>query len=239
MITKIRLQFYNQASHLLKEKLKKISLVTIAFLLLGILAVSILDYYIKTSSKPYTFKTINKLPDAHTVIVLGASVTSNGNLSVMLRDRVESALFLYNEGKVKRFLLSGDNATVNYNEPKAMKKYLIERGVPEDHIYLDYAGFDTYDTMYRSKAVFEVQSAIIVTQEFHLPRAIYIARKMGLSYTGYTGDKRIYAHQDYNAKREFLANIKAYLELAFRKEPTYLGSKIPIEGKPQSSYEKT
>ena len=182
---------------------------------------------------------MSQLPEAHTVIVLGASVKSNGNLSVMLRDRVESALFLYNEGKVKRFLLSGDNGSVDYNEPQAMKRYLIERGVPEAYIYLDYAGFDTYDSMYRSRAVFEVKNAIIVTQQFHLPRALYIARKMNLDYVGYTGDKRVYAHQDYNAKREFLANIKAYLELAFRQEPTYLGDKIPIEGPPQSSYEKS
>lgn len=207
-----------------------------ALLLLGLLAISILDHKIKQSTNAFTYNSIQDLPDAHTVIVLGASVRSNGHLSVMLRDRVESALFLYNEGKVKRFLLSGDNGTKNYNEPIAMKKYLIERGVPEDHIYLDYAGFDTYDTMYRSKAVFEVESAIIVTQGFHLPRAVYIARKMNLDYNGYLGDKRIYAHQDYNAKRELLANVKAYLELVFRKEPTYLGSKIPITGPPQSSY---
>ncbi len=182
---------------------------------------------------------MEEVPFKHTAIVLGASVKSNGNLSVMLRDRVESALLLYNHGKVKRFLLSGDNGTENYNEPKAMKNYLIERGVPKDHIYLDYAGFDTYDTMYRSKEVFEVEDAIIVTQGFHLPRAVFLAQEMGLNYVGYTGDKRTYAQEEYNIKRELLANVKAYLELAFRKEPTYLGSKIPIKGPPQSTYEKT
>lgn len=220
----------------MKNTLKKISLASLGLLLLGILAIVILDHKIKKSSEPYISHTLDHLTPAHTAIVLGASVKSNGNLSIMLRDRVESALFLYNEGKVKRFLLSGDNGNKNYNEPLAMKKYLMERGVPEDHIYLDYAGFDTYDTMYRSRAIFEVNSAIIVTQEFHLPRALFIARKMGFDYAGYTGDKRIYAHQDYNARRELLANVKAYVELVFKKEPTYLGSKIPITGKPQSSY---
>ncbi len=223
----------------MKQKLKKIGLVCTTILLVGILATAILFFTINQNAKDLTYSTLDRLPDAHTVIVLGASVKSNGNLSVMLRDRVESALFLYNEGKVKRFLLSGDNGTPHYNEPQAMKRYLIERGVPEDHIYLDYAGFDTYDSIYRSKAVFEVNSAIIVTQEFHLPRALYIASKLDLDYLGYTGDKRIYAQQEYNSKREFLANIKAYLELAFSKQPTYLGSKIPVEGPPQSSYEKT
>jgi SanA protein len=219
-----------------KNKLKKTSLALIALLLLGMLAISILDHKIKQSTKALTYTTIHDLPDVHTAIVLGASVRSNGELSVMLRDRVETALFLYNEGKVKRFLLSGDNSAKNYNEPLAMKKYLTERGVPQDHIYLDYAGFDTYDTMYRSKAVFQVESAVIVTQGFHLPRAIYIAQNMNLDYTGFCRDTRSYAHQNYNAKRELLANVKAYLELVFRKEPTYLGSKIPITGPPQSSY---
>lgn len=223
----------------MKLKLKKISLVLLALLLLGLLALKILDYKIQKSTKAYTYNTLEQIPEAHTAIVLGASVKSNGNLSVMLRDRVESALFLYNEGKVKRFLLSGDNSTKSYNEPLAMKKYLIERGVPEDHIFLDYAGFDTYDTMYRSQAVFKVQTAIIVTQGFHLPRAVYIARQMNLNYIGYNGDKRVYGHQEYNGRRELLANVKAYLELAFRKEPRYLGSKIPITGPPQSSYEKS
>lgn len=208
-------------------------------MLLGLLAIVLLNNKIKSSTKAQRFTSAQDVPDAHTGIVLGASVKSNGNLSVMLRDRVESALFLYNKGKIKRFLLSGDNGSKNYNEPEAMKKYLIERGVPEDHIYLDYAGFDTYDTMYRSQAVFEVESAIIITQEFHLARALYIANNLNLDYYGYTGDKRTYAQQEYQARRELLANVKAYIELGLRKEPTYLGPKIPITGPPQSSYEKS
>lgn len=220
------------------KKFKNLLFVTAALLLLGLLAIAILNFKIKQSTKAQTYHTLEGLPNAHTALVLGASVKSNGNLSVMLRDRVESALFLYNEGKVKRFLLSGDNSSKTYNEPRAMKKYLIERGVPEDHIYLDYAGFDTYDTMYRSSAVFGVEQAIVVTQEFHLARALYIANKLNLKYYGYTGDKRTYAQQKYQASRELLANVKAFAELLLCKEPTYLGSKIPITGPPQSSYEK-
>lgn len=222
----------------MKKKLTNLSLVALVLFLIGTLSIFLLNNKIKRSTQPTIYNTLDKVPNKHTVIVLGASVKSNGNLSVMLRDRVESALLLYNKGKVKRFLLSGDNGEANYNEPKAMKKYLIERGVNEDHIYLDYAGFDTYDSMYRAKEIFEVDEAIIVTQGFHLPRAVFLAQEMGLNYIGYRGDKRIYQHEDYNIKREFLANVKAYLELAFRKEPTYLGTKIPIKGPPQSFYEK-
>ena len=222
----------------MKKKLKNLSLVAVALLFLGFLSIFILNNKIKISTQSNIYGTLKEVPDKHTVIVLGASVKSNGNLSVMLRDRVESALLLYNKGKVQRFLLSGDNGEANYNEPKAMKKYLIERGVKENHIYLDYAGFDTYDSIYRAKAIFEVDEAIIVTQGFHLPRAVFLAQEMGLNYIGYRGDKRIYQHENYNIKRELLANVKAYLELAFRKEPTFLGTKIPIKGQPQSSYEK-
>lgn len=222
----------------MKKKLKNLSLVALVLLLLGVLSIFLLNNKIKSATQPTIYHSLEKIPNKHTVIVLGASVKSNGNLSVMLRDRVESALLLYNKGKVKRFLLSGDNGEANYNEPRAMKKYLIERGVAENHIYLDYAGFDTYDSMYRAKAIFEVDEAIIVTQGFHLPRAVFLAQEMGLNYIGYRGDKRVYQHEDYNIKRELLANVKAYLELAFRKEPTYLGAKIPIKGPPQSSYKK-
>lgn len=220
----------------MNKNIKRIALILFATLALVLVFVYSLSSHIKETTSEYIFAKAEDVPEAYTVIVLGASVKSNGNLSVILKDRVESALQLYHLGKVKRFLLSGDNGTQSYNEPKAMKKYLMERGVNEDHVFLDYAGFDTYDSMYRAAAIFEVDRAIIVTQNFHLPRAVYIARKLGLDYVGYIGDKHVYAHEDSNKKRELLANVKAYLELIFRKEPTYLGEKIPIDGPAQSSY---
>ncbi len=208
-------------------------------LLLGvlfILCVYSLSWYIKSSTQDQIFNDINKTPEAHTVIVLGASVYSNGRLSTILEDRVTSALKLYKKGKVKRFLLSGDNGKKSYNEPEAMKAYLTDRGVPEDIIFLDYAGFDTYDSMYRASVVFNVKDAIVVTQEFHLPRAMYIANRLDLNFYGFEGDKHIYQSETINKSRELLANVKAMLELTFGKEPTYLGSKIPIDGPPQSTY---
>lgn len=209
-----------------------------ALILGGILILCIysLSWYIKSSTKDQIFNDIDKTPEVHTVIILGASVYSSGRLSTILEDRVASALELYKKGKVKRFLLSGDNGKKTYNEPEAMKAYLIARGVPEDHIFLDYAGFDTYDSMYRASAVFNVKDAIVVTQEFHLPRAIYISNKLDLNFQGFEGDKHIYQSATMNKTRELLANVKAILELTFGKEPTYLGSKIPIDGPPQSTY---
>lgn len=220
----------------MSKRLKRLIILFSAALLLGLIFVFGLSSHIKASTNDYIFAKAEEVPVSYTVIVLGASVKANGNLSTILKDRVESALQLYTEGKVKRFLLSGDNGTKYYNEPEAMKEYLMERGVPKEHVFLDYAGFDTYDSMYRASAIFEVKDAVVVTQNFHLPRALYIARSLGLNYVGYIGDKHVYAHEASNKKRELLANVKAYLELTFKKKPTYLGDKIPISGPPQSSY---
>jgi len=220
----------------LSRRIKKIAY---RLLLLGIITIVIiygLSWHILSSTKDQIFKKAPNVPEAYTAIVLGASVYSSGRLSTILEDRVRSALQLYRKGKVKRFLLSGDNGSKNYNEPQAMKEYLIKQGVPEDDIFMDYAGFDTYDSMYRASAVFEVKDAIVVTQEFHLPRAIYIANKLDLNYYGFIGDKHIYQSASINKKRELLANVKAFFELTFHKEPTYLGDKVPINGPPQSTY---
>lgn len=220
----------------MRKIIKKIIILLFAFLALLACGIFILSGHVKSSTKDQTYHNINEVPQAYTVIVLGASVRSNGDLSTMLEDRVSSALSLYRAGKVSRFLLSGDNGTKSYNEPKAMQLYLINQGVPEEDIFLDYAGFDTYDSMYRASSVFNVKEAIVVTQKFHLPRALFIANRLGLDYYGFIGDKHIYQRENANKRRELLANVKAYLELGISKEPTYLGAKIPIDGPPQSTY---
>lgn len=199
--------------------------------LLVLILTSYLSYHIKNETEQYIYDDNTKIPQTYTALVLGASVKSNGELSTMLRDRVESALLLYHSGKISRFLVSGDNRTTNYNEPVAMKKYLQERGVPEEDIFMDFAGFDTYDSVYRASYIFEVDNAIVVSQRFHLPRAIYIARSMGLNFYGYNGDRREYDLESRNRFREVAANVKAWLELLIDKEPHFKGDKIPITGK--------
>ena len=198
---------------------------------LGLLLTTYLAYHINKETEAYIYDHVEELPSTYTALVLGASVRRNGELSTMLRDRVESALLLYNKGKIKRFLVSGDNRTTNYNEPVAMKKYLLERGVPEEDIFMDFAGFDTYDSVYRASYIFEVDSAIVVSQRFHLPRAVYIARSMGLNFYGYNGDRREYELESRNRFREVAANVKAWIELLINKEPHFKGDKIPITGK--------
>ena len=217
----------------LKRKIKRITII-LGTLALGIfLFMIVLSNYIKNSTEAYIFRTIDTVPETHTAIVLGASVKGNGHLSTILEDRVETAYRLYQKGKVKRLLLSGDNGSKYYDEPTAMKAYLVNKGVPEAHIYLDYAGFDTYDSMYRAQAIFDVKDAIIVTQNFHLPRALYITQQLNLNYKGYVSDLHVFSHESSNKKRELLANVKAFMELIYKKKPTYLGEQIPVNGPPQ------
>lgn len=177
------------------------------------------------------------LPGVYTVIVPGAFVKPNGTLSLTLGDRVDKALELYKLGKVKRFLLSGDHGQKNYDEVNNMKKYLLDKGVPTEDIFLDHAGFNTYNTMIRAKKIFEIDKAIIVTQKFHLPRAVYIARTNGIEAYGYVADKRKYDAWVLNQIREFLARTKSFFEIMFNVSPKFLGEKIPITGDSSKSYD--
>lgn len=163
-----------------------------------------------------------------TGIILGAGVYPNGNLSPMLKDRVDTTIELYKNNKITKILVSGDHGRKEYDEVNAIKDYLLENNVPKEDIFLDHAGFDTYDSMYRAKYIFEVSDAVIITNEFHLPRALYIADKIGIDAVGVNADKRNYPRVEFNKLREKIASIKAYLDIKIEAEPTHLGPKIPI-----------
>lgn len=208
--------------------LKRISLIFLLVLTFGLILIWGLSVYIFQATNSRTFDTIESLPAAHTVIILGASVYSDGTLSPILQDRVDTGLKLYRNGKVKRFLLSGDNRSEDYDEVNAMRNYLVDLGVPHSHIFIDPAGIDTYDSMYRSNAIFEVPSAIVVTQQFHLPRTLFIAKNLGLSYRGYPAESNNYKTEDHLKRREKLANFKALYEIISNQIPAAMGEKIPV-----------
>lgn len=203
-----------------------------------ILAVIILHLTITNDSKELIYKDASTVPSAYTVIVLGASVRPDGSLSPILKDRVDTALELYQTKKVKRILVSGDHGQVEYDEVNAMKSYLMEQGVPIEDIFLDHAGFDTYDSMYRAQRIFQVDTAIVVTQDFHLPRAVYIGNKMDMRVYGVSADKRVYPSNDHLQRREWLANLKAWYELNIDQRPTYEGDVIPITGNSALSHDQ-
>ena len=161
-------------------------------------------------------------------IVFGARVWANGEASPVLYDRVLTAVELYRAGRVKKLLMSGDNPTQQYDEPTAMKKTAMELGVPETDIVLDFAGRRTYDTCYRAKEIFEVKKAILVTQEFHQARALYLCNNLGVESVGITSNRRKYEGEGHWAFREFFSMASAWFEMNFLPFAPVGGQKEPI-----------
>ena len=162
-------------------------------------------------------------------IVFGASVYGNGDLSPILEDRVDTAIELYRARKVDRILVSGDNRHASYNEPKAMQEYLVTHAVAPQDVVVDYAGRSTYETCMRAKDVFGLQRAVLVSQGYHLPRALYIANNLGLDAVGMAGDLRLKPKADYQSFREWAAEVKAYLNLKYFPPGVLLGDMKPIK----------
>ncbi len=210
------------------KKNRKILFLSLMALFFAIIFIWGLSYYIKGATSGLIYRRINEVPSVNTIIVLGASVHSDGQLSPILQDRVDTALKLYRKGKGKNFLLSGDHREDTYDEVNAMRNYLIERDVPATDIYTDPAGIDTYDSMYRSAKIYSVSKAIVVTQSFHLPRALYIAKNLGMDYVGFPAYSVQYKTEANLLRREKLANIKAIYELGMHHIPTTMGEKVPI-----------
>lgn len=167
---------------------------------------------------------------ADCILVLGAGLRGDGSPSTILADRIDCALNLYDAGASDRLLMSGDHSRVDYDEVSAMKAYAVKRGAASDEVFLDHAGFSTYESMYRARDVFKVQKVIIVTQSYHLYRALYVAQKLGLEAYGVASDVRPYARQSVYDVREIMARCKDFLCALCEPEPTYLGSAIPVSG---------
>lgn len=170
------------------------------------------------------------VPVQKVAIVFGAGLTRNGEATPILKDRVETASKLYFSGKVKKLLMSGDNRFVNYNEPEAMRQYALALGVPNADIVLDYAGRRTYDTCYRAKAIFGVTKAILITQKFHLPRAIFLCNMLGVDGTGVAADNFTYRKRSlfYWNLREIPATLTAFADIVTRP--------LPVLGKPETIF---
>ncbi len=170
------------------------------------------------------------VPARRAAIVFGAGLLQDGSVTPILRDRVAAAADLYFSGKVKKLLISGDNRFVNYNEPDAMRAYALSLGVPEDAIVLDYAGRRTYDTCYRAKAIFGLSQAILVTQKFHLPRALYTCNMLGLPSIGVDADRQIYRRVSvlYWNMRELVATAAALWDVHVAHPLPVLGDAEPM-----------
>ena len=192
-----------------------------------------------TEALVYTLDEIDEIPKADCALVLGAKVYEDGTLSPILRDRVDYGIMLYERGVVPKILLSGDHGTKGYDEVNAMKNYCLDKGVPKEDIFLDHAGFCTYDSAVRAKEIFQCESVVVVTQRFHISRAIYDARGVGLTAVGFSADPREYTGQMLRESREWLARVKDFLSIELLKpEPKYLGEAIPIWGDSMASWDE-
>lgn len=179
---------------------------------------------------PKIYNDVEDIPASRTAIVFGAGLTPNGTVTRILRDRVNAAIQLYEAGKVEKILFSGDNRVVEYNEPAAMYEYAISQGVPSEDIVLDYAGRRTYDTCYRAKEIFKVDEAILVTQRFHLSRALFLCNHFGINSKGYNANLSYYFKSSrviWNI-RELPATSVAMFDVWFRKPLPVLGNPLPI-----------
>jgi SanA protein len=171
---------------------------------------------------------LESAPINRVAIVFGAGLNRDGTPTTVLRDRVSIAADLYFGGKIEKILMSGDNRFISYNEPGAMKSYALNLGIPEEDIVLDYAGRRTYDTCVRAKEIFQLESAILVTQKFHLARALYICNILELDVFGVSADLRSYRDSDYWKIREIVASLVAFVQVHITKPEPVLGEPEPI-----------
>lgn len=194
--------------------------------------VFVLNVYIKNSVKNNIISSeeATQKDGMDCIIVLGAGVRDDGTPSHMLEDRLLTAVELYNSGAAPKIIMSGDHGSKDYDEVNVMKEFAISHGVPSEDIFMDHAGFSTYESMYRARDIFEVRNAVIVTQEYHLYRALYVAEKLGIEAYGVSADLRSYRAQSYREAREAIARVKDFFYTIFKPEPTYLGDTIPVSG---------
>ena len=212
---------------ILKNKIfKKIIIAILCICLLGgIAVVGINAYMISYANKYILTEEYLKSEDFDCIMVLGAGLW-DGEPSPMLQERLDFGLIAYETECSEKLLMSGDHGRKEYDEVNKMKEVAIQNGVPADNVFMDHAGFSTYESMYRARDVFQVEKMVIVTQEYHLYRAVYNARKLGIDAYGFAADRLEYPI--YNDVREALARLKDFFYCIVEPEPTYLGEVIPI-----------
>jgi len=209
-------------------KKKIIVIILICLLILGSIPFIINAYVVNsTKNQIIDINDIDSINDVDAIIVLGCKANENGP-SMMLAERLDTGISIYNKIGTK-LLLSGDHGRVEYDEVNTMRDYVLEKEIDSKDIFMDLAGFSTYDSIYRAKEIFLAKKVIIVTQEYHLYRALYIANELGLDAVGVSAPK-IYSGQGMRDIREILARNKDFVKVIFKPEPTYLGETIPISG---------
>ena len=230
----------------MEQKLKKVrKSLLIAFCvvfgigIIGAVAVLGINLWVtcSVSDRVLTEQQAAQLQDVDCVVVLGCQVRSDGTPSHMLEDRLKQGVALYQLGAAPKLLMSGDHGTTTYDEVNAMKRYAVEAGVPSQDVFMDHAGFSTYETIYRAKEIFQADKIIIVTQKYHLFRALYIAEALGVEAYGVAADYRQYSGQFVRDVREVLARVKDF-GMAILQPEAVPGEVIPISGDGSLTHDK-
>lgn len=213
------------------KKIFKILNILLIIVLISIIITIIINYYIINTSKKRILKEedYSKLNNIDCILILGAGIWGD-KPSPMLQDRLDEGIKLYKKGLSSKIIMSGDHGKEEYDEVNVMKSYAIEKGVPSKNIFMDHAGFSTYESVYRSKEVFEVKKMIIVTQKYHLYRALYIADRLDINAYGVNSNPKKYSGQIFREVREILARNKDFIYTIIKPKPTYLGESINVSG---------
>lgn len=199
--------------------------------LIGVFSIISINVHMKQSTKNRILSISEsvELKDVDCILVLGCSVHGS-QPSLMLRDRLERGVELYHNEVSPKMLMSGDHGRDDYDEVGTMKQYAIDKEVPSSDIFMDHAGFSTYESMYRAKEIFQAKKIVVITQEYHLYRALYVANKLGLNAYGVAAEGENYYGQEAREVREILARVKDFATVIFTPEPTYTGETIDISG---------
>ena len=211
--------------------MKKMIKIGIIFLIVLIAMILLINLLVKQTTKNQiiTEQDASKLENIDCILVLGAGVRGN-QPSHMLEDRLLTAISLYKNNVSSKIIMSGDHGRKDYDEVNIMKDFAIEKGIPSENIFMDHAGFSSYESIYRAKEIFQAKKIVIVTQEYHLYRSLYIANQLGIEAYGVGSDPRQYVGQAYRELREILARNKDFIKCIFKPQPTYLGDTIPVSG---------
>ncbi|HWT26869.1 MAG TPA: ElyC/SanA/YdcF family protein [Mobilitalea sp.] len=215
----------------MKNRLKWVVVCLLILGLIGIIAICSINFYVRASVKNriLTENDAGKLEKVDCILILGAGL-KNKKPSNMLEDRLKLGIELYKAGVSNRILMSGDHGRTGYDEVNTMKQYAIDAGVPSESIFMDHAGFSTYESLYRARDIFQADKMVVVTQRYHLYRALYDGRGLDLDVYGVASNQRKYAGQTKRDLREVLARIKDFFYIMIKPKPTYLGDAIPVSG---------
>jgi len=210
----------------------RIGLLLLSLIIICIIAVLGINLFVKKSVQNNIISAEDavKIDNVDAIIILGAGVWNGDTPSPMLNDRLLQGIELYKLGAAPKLLMSGDHGRVDYDEVNVMKNFAIQAGIDSEDIFMDHAGFSTYESVYRAKEIFGVQKVIIVTQGYHLYRALYIAKQLGIEAYGVASDQQVYKGQQSRELREIIARNKDFITAIFKPKPTYGGEAISING---------